>query len=617
MAEPRITIDSLLTTDETDIFMSTSEFSCGDEDSLLTRDEDDDGDEDEIPNAQKCPRTNVKEDEPETSKNKNNRDRKHPREDSNRTPSSDGKRVRLNEDRERASIQKRMNASNEAIGKLKDHLDKGTCPKSLRYSARANITPDEDFKNDISSIRKKAEHAYVGALVRFHNRRVERLMIKLRKLEQAKSRKRDRVTIVTKNKSSERTHSAARTNDVNIDVNRLAQELQAKIAEVDNLIVEAKTAKKNKSSECYPCLFSESSEEGEKGKTYRKNTKAIKNRKRKERRLEKDKKRFRNVIESPINYIKSMSNEQLTDEQISLLSKDSKFIPTPATKENLIRRQLLLDFNQFARRMRLQHIFYGKESETHPFHVKSDWEPPAQPSVALETFLEEDKLELAEIKLDRPKDNLSFGERKALRELSRDKSIILKKADKGSTTVIMSREDKINEGQVLLDDINNYRSLKKPMVETTAKKVNQLIKSLLQGNHIDEMTAKWLSLTPNPPHIPVFYTLTKIHKPTPVGRPIISGCDGPTEWLSSFVDRLIQPIAQKQDSYLKDTTDFINFIEKTKLPQNVILASMDVVSFAAARAEVTQRSPSPSGCFKPTYIPFPLFATFLLGPISA
>ena len=142
----------------------------------------------------------------------------------------------------------------------------------------------------------------------------------------------------------------------------------------------------------------------------------------------------------------------------------------------------------------------------------------------------------------------------------------------------MSREDKINEGQDLLDDINNYRPLEKPMVETTAKKVNQLIKSLLQGNHIDEMTAKWLSLTPNPPRIPVFYTLTKIHKPTPVRRPIISGCDGSTEWLSSFVDRLIQPIAQKQDSYLKDTTDFINFIEKTKLPQNVILASMDITS---------------------------------------
>ena len=101
---------------------------------------------------------------------------------------------------------------------------------------------------------------------------------------------------------------------------------------------------------------------------------------------------------------------------------------------------------------------------------------------------------------------------------------------------------------------------------------------MLQEGHIDDMTAKWLSLTPNPPRIPIFYTLTKIHKPTPVGRPIISGCDGPTERISAFVHRLIQLIAEKQDSYLKDTTDLLNFIESTKLPQNTVLVSMDVTS---------------------------------------
>lgn len=81
------------------------------------------------------------------------------------------------------------------------------------------------------------------------------------------------------------------------------------------------------------------------------------------------------------------------------------------------------------------------------------------------------------------------------------------------------------------------------------------------------MTAKWLSRTPDPPRIPVFYTLTKIHKPTPVSRPIISGCSGPTERILAFVDHLMQPIAQQQASYLKDTTDFINFIERIKLPK--------------------------------------------------
>ena len=116
------------------------------------------------------------------------------------------------------------------------------------------------------------------------------------------------------------------------------------------------------------------------------------------------------------------------------------------------------------------------------------------------------------------------------------------------------------------------------MADETAEKKKKIIRCMLTKSHIDEMTAKWLSQTPNPPRIPEFYILTKIHKPTLVGRPIISGCDGPTERISSFVDRLIQPIAQQQESYLKDSIDFINFIEKTKLPKNAILASMDVTS---------------------------------------
>ena len=92
------------------------------------------------------------------------------------------------------------------------------------------------------------------------------------------------------------------------------------------------------------------------------------------------------------------------------------------------------------------------------------------------------------------------------------------------------------------------------------------------------MTKKWLPQTPSPPRIPDFYTLTKIHKPVPVGRPIISGCDGPTEKISSFVDTLLQPIAQKQQSYIKDSTDFISFIENTKIGQDTILVAMDVSS---------------------------------------
>ena len=254
------------------------------------------------------------------------------------------------------------------------------------------------------------------------------------------------------------------------------------------------------------------------------------------------------------------------------------YIPTPVTNDSHMRKTLLKDFAAFERRMRLQFIFHGGDKKPHPFHVKSNWEPPVQPSVALETYLEEVKTQLAEIQISKPKNNLPTKEHLAIKELKQNPNINIKKADKGTSTVIVNKEDKIHEGQMQLDVEENYKALSSPMVSETYKRVTQLIKSLYHGKHIDAMTEKWLSLTQNPPRIPVFYTLTKIHKPNPVGRSIISGCEGPTERISSFVDHLLQPIAKAQQSYLKDTTDFINFIEKTKVEENTVLVSMDVTS---------------------------------------
>ena len=54
----------------------------------------------------------------------------------------------------------------------------------------------------------------------------------------------------------------------------------------------------------------------------------------------------------------------------------------PKLQKRGIRRNLLKDFDLFARRMRLKDIFHGKENKQHPFYVKSTWETPVQQSVA-------------------------------------------------------------------------------------------------------------------------------------------------------------------------------------------------------------------------------------------
>ena len=188
-------------------------------------------------------------------------------------------------------------------------------------------------------------------------------------------------------------------------------------------------------------------------------------------------------------------------------------------------------------------------------------------------------MQLAQTPITKPKHNLPLNERKAITKLKNYSEINVKKADKGTTIVIMNKRDKTQKGQILLDDRNNYTPLEEPTVEAISQKVKQITEELYQGGYIDEMTAKWLSQTPNPPRVPVFYTLTKIHKPTPVGRPIVAGNDGPTKRISAFVDSVLQSIAKSQKSYLKDTTDFVNFIERTTLPEGTFLVSLDHVNY--------------------------------------
>lgn len=131
-------------------------------------------------------------------------------------------------------------------------------------------------------------------------------------------------------------------------------------------------------------------------------------------------------------------------------------------------------------------MFYGHNRNVHPFYVKSNWNPPVQKSVALESYLEEVKLQLTEIQITKPKLNLSREEQKALNELKQNNDINLKKADKGSTTVVMNKADKIKEGESLLNDEQSYRRLTEPMVKETHNKVMHLITDLHRENRIDE-----------------------------------------------------------------------------------------------------------------------------------
>ena len=107
--------------------------------------------------------------------------------------------------------------------------------------------------------------------------------------------------------------------------------------------------------------------------------------------------------------------------------------------------------------------------------------------------------------------------------------------------------------------------------------MNKRVSKVQNDGYISESTCKYLSVDENT-RAGRFYLLPKIHKRGCPGRPVISGCNTPTEEISSFVDSQLKPLVPSIPSYVKDTNDFLRkLIELDRLPVGAILVAVDVI----------------------------------------
>ena len=95
--------------------------------------------------------------------------------------------------------------------------------------------------------------------------------------------------------------------------------------------------------------------------------------------------------------------------------------------------------------MRLQFIYHGKDKNIHPFHVNSNWEPPVEQSVTLESYLKEIKIQIALTPITKAIPNPPLNERKVITELKNNSEINVKKADKGAAIVIMNKKGQLSK----------------------------------------------------------------------------------------------------------------------------------------------------------------------------
>lgn len=281
-------------------------------------------------------------------------------------------------------------------------------------------------------------------------------------------------------------------------------------------------------------------------------------------------------------------NVKLTTEQLSLLSRGLNFIPTKGTNKDII-PQTKYDVQQYHRRLKLAAYYeHAPPSKRLPFILKSTWTPPKTViPLEIETIIKADDRHFGtKFKVHHVPPNLSQLEIKALTQLKDNRHIVIKPADKGSSIVILDREQYLWEGYRQLNDTKYYVKLDKPIYLDTIPLVNKIIKSLHDKRFINTKQKHYL-MGDSTPRARLFYMLPKIHKDPnkwslphkiPPGRPIVSDCSSETYHTAAYLDHFLNPLSTTHPSYIKDTYHFVNIVKGLKIPEGAILFTIDIDS---------------------------------------
>ena len=288
----------------------------------------------------------------------------------------------------------------------------------------------------------------------------------------------------------------------------------------------------------------------------------------------------------------NLSDTILTDAEMSLLGKGLTFVDTPEQPDLGI---LAEDLNKFHLSIK-RHLALPKFLETStdrpnsdsntttPFsHSKfknpSKWNPPCPMTLGHMGMTNAEELLSPNPETNTHKRyNLTKEERSAKQSLFKNKNIVIKKADKGSAVVVQNQSDYLREGFRQLSDRNFYRLQEGNLTSYHNDIIREEVERMVNSKEISRKTADYLII--ENPKTANFYLLPKIHKNIipPPGRPIVSANSCPSERISQFVDHFIQPLVKELPSYLRDSSHLINLIKDLRIPNDSILATLDVTS---------------------------------------
>ncbi|KAJ8022624.1 hypothetical protein HOLleu_37578 [Holothuria leucospilota] len=145
-----------------------------------------------------------------------------------------------------------------------------------------------------------------------------------------------------------------------------------------------------------------------------------------------------------VSTVFNLSSKPLSITQSNLLEQGLSFCPS----NEVDRVQPCSDFEQFVRKTRIKEFFREQSNEpwTKPINYKpSPWTPPSGRNSYIDAFVDAARKHLDSFLLNKdnitPAHNITKTQKKAISDLRKETSIVLKPADKGGSIVILDKED--------------------------------------------------------------------------------------------------------------------------------------------------------------------------------
>jgi len=270
----------------------------------------------------------------------------------------------------------------------------------------------------------------------------------------------------------------------------------------------------------------------------------------------------------PKKVVHNISSRSLTDDEESILSKGLQFCIETKIKDP---------------------IEFKTDIELMAFNILKQLHKPDEKT--LNTSLTEciHRAASQSLKINKNKKiiNVNKCELIALKHLLKDKNIVIMKADKGSSCVIMDKDQYKSRVIELLSAGASFKKMDDKdergitntiqyVVKKMERKLDYRLNELLKGRKLSQKDYDYIRCTGS--RCSVMFCNPKVHKEGMPLRPIISTTNSYNYKLAKYLTRLLEDARSKPQSYVKDSFSFAQLIQQQKPNKNDMMISLDVES---------------------------------------